>query len=104
VNLAREQACDVAIRLLNESAGNAAAVAQAEELLRFAEDQFVVWTPMKDPQGWAKAMPQRGTKQAQWMTPCDRWITPCVLEQYACYDPVARSSATLIAAYLKATR
>ncbi len=29
-------------------------------------------------------------------------MTPGVLEQYACYDPVARSSAILINAYLKA--
>ncbi|HET7896739.1 MAG TPA: hypothetical protein VFL47_03700, partial [Flavisolibacter sp.] len=30
------------------------------------------------------------------------WITPAVLEQYSCYDPVARSSAILINAYLRA--
>ena len=30
------------------------------------------------------------------------WFTPCVLEQYACYGPVARSSAIQINAYRKA--
>jgi hypothetical protein len=30
------------------------------------------------------------------------WFTPCVMEQYSCYGPVARSSAILINAYLVA--
>jgi maltose/maltodextrin transport system substrate-binding protein len=96
-NLSREQACDVAGLLLDDFPDDADAVAQAEELLKFAEDQFVVWKPIQDPQGWAKAMPRRFKGQ-------EAWITPCVLEQYDCYAPVARSSAVLIAAYLKAHR
>ncbi|MEJ7780391.1 MAG: hypothetical protein WKF68_12460 [Daejeonella sp.] len=95
VNLAREQACDVATLLLNNSQNNPENIAQADELLRFAEDQFVVWTAVKDPDGWRKAMPNR------LKTP-DLWIAPCVLEQFACYEPVARSSAILINAYLTA--
>jgi maltose/maltodextrin transport system substrate-binding protein len=95
VNLAREQACDVAVLLLENPKRSADDLAQAEELLRFAEDQFVVWAPVADVAGWKKAMPNRRKN-------CEFWITPCVLEQYACYDPVARSSAILINAYLKA--
>ncbi len=95
MNLAREQACDVATLLLSEPKKTPANIAQAEELLRFAEDQFVVWSPLTDPAGWRKAMPDRRKNY-------DKWITPNVLEQYACYDPVARSSAILINAYLKA--
>ena len=95
-NMAREQACDVAVLLMSGDAKPAAEdVAQAEELLRFAEDQFVEWTPVKDVEGWKRAMPRRRKN-------CEAWITPCVLEQYACYDPVARSSAILINAYLRA--
>ncbi len=63
-------------------------IEQAAELLRFAEDQFVVWQPVKDPEGWMRVMPNRRQGVAG-------WITPCVLEQYACYGPVARSSAVL---------
>jgi maltose/maltodextrin transport system substrate-binding protein len=95
VNLAREQACDVAVLLLSEEHPSAERIAQAEELLRFAEDQFVVWSPVKSPQGWTKVMPKRRQH-------ANKWITPCVLEQYVCYGPVARSSAVLINAYLKA--
>lgn len=96
-NLAREQACDVAVLLLRDPARSAQSVAQAEELLRFAEDQFVVWSPVRDPAGWRRVMPKRRKHVAT-------WITPCVLEQYACYDPVARSSAVLIGAYLEAAK
>jgi hypothetical protein len=95
VNLAREQACDVATILLSASQPSPADVQQAEELLRFAEDQFTVWAPVQDVEGWKRVMPKRRKN-------CETWMTPCVLEQYACYDPVARSSAILINAYLKA--
>jgi maltose/maltodextrin transport system substrate-binding protein len=95
VNLAREQACDVAVLLMSDPDRTPGQLAQAEELLCFAEDQFTVWAPVKDPQGWKQAMPRRRKN-------VEVWITPCVLEQYACYDPVARSSAILINAYLKA--
>lgn len=95
VNLAREQACDVATILFDDTKNKAVSIAKAEELLRFAEDQFIIWSPVKDPAAWHNIMPQRRNNMP-------KWITPCVLEQYACYDPVARSSAILINAYLKA--
>lgn len=97
VNLAREQACDVAVLLFTQKQPPREQIEQAEELLRFAEDQFVVWQPVKDPEGWMKVMPNRRQGVAG-------WITPCVLEQYTCYGPVARSSAVLINAYLTAYR
>ncbi len=59
MNLAREQACDIAMLLLSDAKNSKANIAQAEELLRFAEDQFVVWSPLTDPEGWRKAMPER---------------------------------------------
>jgi hypothetical protein len=96
VNLAREQACDVAVLLMSEPQASSERIAQAEELLRFAEDQFVVWSPVRDPAGWNGIGERKKDAAAQ------NWITPCVLEQYACYLPVARSSAVLINAYLKA--
>lgn len=95
-NLSREQACDVATLLLSDPDVRPQQIAQAEELLRFAEDQFVVWEPVKDPQGWARAHGPQVPVVAQ------HWMTPCVLEQYMCYLPVARSSAVQINAYLKA--
>ena len=93
-NLSREQACDVAVLLLSEPNVATERVAQAEDLLRFAEDQFVIWTPVKDPKGF-DATTKRSDAAAV-------FLPPCVLEQYHCYAPVARSSAVQIAAYLKA--
>jgi len=74
--------------LLDNIKDNPSAVSQADELLRFAEDQFVVWAEVKDPDGWRKAMPKR-------LTTPHLWIAGCVLEQFTCYEPVARSSAIL---------
>lgn len=64
----------------------------ALELLRFAEDQFVIWNqpPSIRPDG-------RATKE-------DSWLLPCVLEQYYCYDPVSGSSARVMRTYLAAYR
>ena len=95
VNLAREQACDVAVLLLSDPKRTDEQVKQAQELIRFAEDQFVCWAPVTDVPGWRKAMPHRYQN-------ADTWILPGVFEQYVCYGPVARSSAILINTYLKA--
>jgi maltose/maltodextrin transport system substrate-binding protein len=89
VNLAREQACDVAIRLLHRNASDAKSMALAEELLRFSEDQFVVWEPPKPK--W-KDIVYMGCNADGTST----WFTPVVLEQYRCYGPVARSIAIMI--------
>jgi len=90
VNMAREQACDVAIRLLQRDAANPKSVALAEELLRFSEDQFVVWEPPKPE--W-KQMVYMGCNPDG---DTSSWFTPVVLEQYRCYGPVARSVAIMI--------
>jgi maltose/maltodextrin transport system substrate-binding protein len=93
-NLAREQACDVAVILLEQANGDAKQIATAKELISFAEDQFVFWTPVTDIEGMRKLGINRRHAQT--------WFTPCVMEQYSCYGPVARSSAILINAYLVA--
>jgi maltose/maltodextrin transport system substrate-binding protein len=94
-NLAREQSCDVATIIFENPLRTPAQVQIARELLRFGEDQFVVWSDVKDPAGWRKAKIERGLKP-------NIWIPPLVLEQYTCYMPVARSSAVFIRAYLAA--
>jgi hypothetical protein len=92
-NLAREQACDVAIILCQLPTRGPAELAQARELLAFAEDQFVIWTPVSDPAGAIRAGLRKNIAD---------FMPPCVLEQYNVYEPVARSSAVLINAYLAA--
>lgn len=95
-NLTKHEACDFAIHLLQTVPQDQARRTLALDLLRFSEDQFVIWaqppteTPLKQsPDG------QSGTKRRGWML-------PCVLEQYRCYAPVCASSAKLIRTYLAA--
>ena len=96
LNLTKHDACDFAIHLLHTYPKDPAKQSLALDLLRFSEDQFVIWakppldTPTKpSPDGAANA------KSASWML-------PCVLEQYRCYAPVCASSAKLIRTYLAA--
>ncbi len=86
----REQACDFAIYLLR----NHKQTELAQELIRFAEDQFVIWEkplpitihdnpdPEKSP-GWNSK----------------NWITPSVQEQYGFFMPVSRAAGVMMEAY-----
>jgi maltose/maltodextrin transport system substrate-binding protein len=85
-NLAKGHATAVACYLLDHTGDDAGYADLAEEILRFAEDQFVVWErPAPD-------------------HTCDppSWITPCSLEQYKCYIPIGASTAIMISAWVKA--
>lgn len=93
MNLTKHDACDFAIHLFNAGADKKAL---ALDLLRFSEDQFVIWAkpPADAP---AKPSPD-GAANAK----SNGWMLPCVLEQYRCYAPVNASSAKLIRTYLAA--
>ena len=97
-NLTKHEAGDLAIHLFDTARADAAKQALALDLLRFAEDQFVVWdrpptvTPRKQNADGAAGARSR------------RWMLPCVLEQYRCYAPVCASSAKLIRMNLAAFR
>ena len=95
-NLTKHDACAYAIHLFRTSPRDQSRRALALDLLRFSEDQFVVWaqppadSPAKQsPDGAANARPKG-------------WLLPCVLEQYRCYAPVCASSAKLMRTYLAA--
>ena len=64
----------------------------AKELMRFAEDQFVVW---KRPNPWPHPAPDNGT-------PYDTslWHTPAALEQYGWYVPIDASTSSLLLGFL----
>ena len=85
-NNTKHNACDYALYLLRHLPATAlphgrdAALETARILLRYAEDQFVVW--------------ERPMPCEPWRT--DQWITPCVLEQYAYPVPIDASAAKLI--------
>ncbi|MFH1022315.1 MAG: sigma-70 family RNA polymerase sigma factor [Planctomycetota bacterium] len=63
----------VAMCFLNRAKESPERIAVAEELLRFAEDQFIIWSER-----------------------------PTVSEQYVCYSPVNGSISQMIEAYMKA--
>ena len=83
-NLTIHMSCDTALFLLARYPGDAKRLAQAREIMRFAEDQFVFWEkPRFD---WAP------------MAPVDRF--PAALEQYDCYTPIDSSAAKAIRLYV----
>ena len=95
-NLTKHDGCDYAIHLLRSAPNDPAKRALALDLLRFAEDQFIMWAqPPSERPGKQSADGVAATKP-------NRWLLPCVLEQYRCYAPVCASSAKLIRTYLAA--
>lgn len=90
-NLTKHMACETALYLLKRFPGDKARLAQAREILRFSEDQFVMW----------KA-PCRSDGAGAWtpIYPFFAWRTPTVLEQYRCYSPIDASASKLIKTYL----
>ena len=97
-NLTKHAACAIATYMLKRFPGDAKRLAQAEELVRFSEDQFVEWTP---PYG-DRAEPN-GQDDGTWTyfcKPYSKWMTPCALEQYECYFPIDASADRFINTYL----
>lgn len=89
----REQACDLAIYLMR----NNTQVPLAEELIRFAEDQFVIWE--KPLPILIKDNPDP-EKSLGWDS--KNWITPSVQEQYGFFMPVTRTAGVMIDTYREA--
>ena len=91
-NLTKHNACDTAIYMLRRFPGDLKRLAQAREIVRYAEDQFVVW---RKPCRADRA----GYKRVQ-TYPYETWSSPVVLEQYNCYCPIDGSVAKLIRTWL----
>lgn len=72
--------------------GDEKSIQTAKELMRFAEDQFVIW---KRPYPWRHLAPDGAT-------PYDtsKWHTPAALEQYGWYVPIDASTADLSLGFL----
>jgi len=97
-NLTKHEAGDFAIHLLETASQDAAKNRLALDLIRFAEDQFVMWSqPPAD-------SPNQQNDDGNAASRTKRWMLPCVLEQYRCWAPVCASSAKLIRMYLTAYR
>lgn len=100
-NLSREEPSEFARILLKSSNDHPQYIDMAKELIRFAEDQFVVWEPTDPVLGYPwfpKDSRWNGTTRAGGFD----WFIPCTMEQYAFYTPIARSSQLMILTYLKA--
>jgi len=96
MNLTKHDACDFAIHLFRTAPHDEAKRALALDLLRFSEDQFVIWA--KPPVDTPTKQSPDGAANAK----SNGWMLPCVLEQYRCYAPVCASSAKLISTYIAA--
>lgn len=97
-NLTKHEAGDFAIHLLETAAQVTGKRELALDLIRFAEDQFVIWS--RPPADSPSKQNDDGSAAAR----TKRWLLPCVLEQYRCWAPVCASSAKLIRMYLAAYR
>lgn len=90
INLSREQACDLAMYIFKNRSSDQEMFQLAEELVRFSEDQFVVW---EQPRPGTGRNPARNS---------ENWITPSVQEQYVFWTPVSRSAGIMIETYMYA--
>jgi hypothetical protein len=97
-NLTKHEACDFSIHLLSSAKSTPDEQTLALDLLRFAEDQFVIWDQPPE------SRPGGQNEDGQASAKSKNWLLPCVLEQYRCYAPVCASSAKLIRAYIAAYR
>ena len=88
-NLAKHEACMFAAYLFRHARKDARRIEMAGELLRFAEDQFVIWEPPPPASGNRFEDP-------------GQWFYPCSAEQYAMFEPISGSSAFMIIAYVRA--
>jgi len=70
--------------------------AGARELMRFAEDQFVIW----EQPGWVWNECVGGERRENDTWGWYRWHAPCVLEQYRYYTPVDGSASHLCHGFL----
>ena len=98
VNLTKHDACSTAMYLLDRFPNDAARLAQARELLRFSEDQFVCWELPCRTDG--KGPRYTGTEKLWVQNDYLDWVVPGVTEQYRCYHPIDSSAAKLIRTYL----
>ena len=91
VNLSKHVACDAALYLLKRWPKDAGRLAQAREILRFSEDQFVIWE-VPDAAVWRRYFGKDLWKY--------NYRLPGVIEQYHYRELVDASAAKMIRTYL----
>ena len=91
VNLTKHSACNVALFLLQRFPDDPKRVAEAREILRFSEDQFVFWEKPGRPGVFDDTLAGYQHQSFHY---------PAVYEQYHCYVPIDASASKLIRLYL----
>lgn len=101
-NLTKHDACSTAIYILKRFPKDARRIAQAGEILRYAEDQFIAWEnpSRKDGIGWRNRPGGKPRKVGGWEANYMIWICPAVMEQYLWYVPIDASAAKLIRTFV----
>ena len=100
-SLSKHNACSTAMYLLKRFPGDVKRRAQARELLRFSEDQFVYWEKPCRPDGTGyRAGTPEGKGIIGWLWDYRNWHTPGVGEQYGWEMPIDSSNDKLIRTYL----
>ena len=96
-NLTKHDACWTAMELLRRYPEDRERMAEARELLRFAEDQFVFWEKPTRRDG--EGMMEKGLFLDDFRK--ETWTVPTVIEQWpTCAWPIDSSVAKLIRTYL----
>ena len=95
-NLTKHNACDMAQLLVSRYPGDAKRLAQARELLRWSEDQFVMWERPCRADG-AALVPKA---DCGFLKDVRHWSAPGVTEQYEWFVPIDASAAKMINTYL----
>ena len=83
-NLTHVNASTMINHITNHNADDPEMMENAKELMRFIEDQFVVWGEFAP---WVKAL-------------CPEVKSPAGLEQYLCYWPIDASTSKIMSAFL----
>jgi len=102
--MSREQTCDMAIYLFKHSQNHPEYIKTAEDLIRFAEDQFITWEQQEDLVVY-KGKTLRPPPDTIKTTPgwySKNWLTPIVHEQYGFWMPSARNTGLMIETYWQA--
>jgi len=96
-NLSHYPADSVVYYIAENEKDNPEAIAAAEELMRFIEDQFVVW---------GKHAPRNRGEDALTVVSPDKadWHSPAGLEQYNWYVPIDASTSHIMGAFLRLYR
>ncbi len=85
-NLSHYDANSMLDYIVNNMADDPAMLKEAEELMRFVEDQFVTWVD------FAEWNPDRDPKE--------QWYSPAAMEQYKWHVPIDGSTCTVMNAFL----